>query len=253
MRAVLPVNMQFNFFEVFAFAVGLCFGSFANVVICRLSCGKSIIAPSSYCPVCDTPLKRRDMIPIISWLLLRCKCRHCKEAISKQYPLIEGASAVLFLLMARHTGATFFVLPLWGLAFVLLCVSVIDWYTMKIPDSLLIFGAIAGLSKIILYPYGQGWQDALLGIAAGAMPLLILDRLVWIFAKKPGFGYGDVKLMSVAGLFLGWYEIFAAYFVAFVAGGIYAAMLLITGKAKRGGYLAFAPFLAMGILVGLLS
>ena len=249
--------MLFSYFEIFAAAVGLCAGSFANVVIHRLPKGKSIVLPASCCSDCGIRLKGRDMIPVISWVILRRRCRYCKTEISWRYPIIETVSAVLFVLMARYTGADIVVLPLWCLAFVLLCVSVIDLETMEIPDGLLVMGAVAGLTWMGLGFWSGlgtiGWLDALLGVMVGALPLPVLNRLVWIIVKKPGFGYGDVKLMAMAGLFLGWQGVITAYLIGFVAGGLYGAVLLGTGKAERGSYLAFGPFLCLGILVGFLT
>ena len=236
--------------------VGLCIGSFANVVIHRLPKGQSMVLPASYCPECETHLKGRDMIPVISWVNLQGRCRYCQMPIHWRYPTIEIMSAVLFVLMAKYTGADMVVLPLWCLAFVLLCVTVIDLDTMEIPDGLLVLGAVAGLIWVGFSLDGADsldvLPDVLLGAAAGGLPLLILNRLVWIVVKKPGFGYGDVKLMAMAGLFLGWHGVFVAYFVAFVAGGVCGAALLLMGKAERGSYLAFGPFLCLGILVGFL-
>ena len=249
----LSAKMLFSCFEIFSAVVGLCIGSFANVVIHRLPKGKSIILPSSSCPDCKSRLKGRDMIPAISWLILRGRCRHCKAVISWRYPIIEAGSAILFVLMARYTGVDIAVLPLWCLVFVLLCVAAIDLETMKIPDSLLVIGTLAGLIWVGLFGYTLGWLDALLGVATGALPLLVLDWLVWMVVKKPGFGFGDVKLMAMAGLFLGWQGVIAAYFIAFVAGGLYGAGLLIMGKAERGSYLAFGPFLCLGITMSFLT
>ena len=254
MLAALPAaDMQFNGFGIFAALLGLCFGSFAGVVCKRTVEGESIISPPSYCPNCGDRLKWRDMIPIMGWLLLRGRCRYCKAAVSFRYPVLEAASAVLFVSMAKHTGIQLSVLSLWGLAFVLLCVAAIDWDTMEIPDGLLVVGVVCGVAWVLLNDAGHNWIDALFGAAAGALPLFLLDRLVWIFAKKPGFGFGDVKLMAVVGLFLGPMGIPAAYFIAFVAGGVYGAILLITGRAQRGSYLPFGPFLCLGVLVSFLS
>jgi len=149
-----------------------------------------------------------------------------------------------------HYGADIYVLPLWCLAFCLLCIAWIDWDTMRIPDRLIIIIVLAGFSWVLLYQIF--WQDALLGVLAGALPLLLIDRIVRLTAKKPGFGFGDVKLMAAAGLFLGWYGVFIAYGIAFIAAGVFASYLLLTKKAERGSYLAFGPFLCLGILLSLL-
>ena len=247
--------------------LGLCFGSFANVVTHRIPLGQSCISPPSHCPKCGTRLKWRAMIPIISWLVLRGRSLCCNSPISKRYPVTEACCSILFILMAKNTGLTLFVLPLWGLAFVLLCISIIDWYTMEIPDGLLIVGVLFVVAWLVLTlstasaastvppPVStvHTWQDAILGAIAGAMPLFVLDRIIWLTAKKPGFGLGDIKLMVMCGLFLGWQGIPAVYFIAFITGGIYGTILLLTGKAKKGSYLPFGPFLCGGTLISFLA
>jgi len=143
------------------------------------------------------------------------------------------------------------------LAFVLLTVSLIDWDTQEIPDILLAIAAVAGVGWIIAghfsphFPNAPDFISAGLGILAGGLPLLVVDRLVLTLFKKDGFGYGDVKLMAVGGLFLGWYFVLIAFFFAFIWGGIYASFLLATGRAKRGEYIAFGPFLSAGIIAAL--
>ena len=191
------------------------------------------------------------MIPLISWLILRGRCRFCQGAISKRYPITEMTCAILFALIAKHTGYEVYVVPLWGLAFVLLCIAVIDWETMMIPDSLIILALISGLVWLLLAPAAPLWRDAFFGVLAGVSFLLFLNLLAWIVVKKPGFGFGDVKLMAVAGLFLGWQGLPVVFFFAFVSGGIYATALLLAGKAERGSYLPFGPFLCGGVLVAL--
>jgi len=143
------------------------------------------------------------------------------------------------------------------LAFILLTIARVDWDTQEIPDVLLLVALIIGVAWVVLgnismaFPHVPSFIDAGLGIIAGAIPLLAVDRLTLVFVKKDGFGYGDVKLMAVAGLFLGWRSVFMAFFFAFVTGGIYATFLLITGRAKRGDYIAFGPFLCGGIIAAL--
>ena len=236
---------------IIAAILGLCLGSFANVVIYRLQKGESVVSPPSHCMDCNTRLLRRDMVPVFSWMILRGKCRYCNIKISPRYPITEGICAILFVLIARQ-GADFSVLPLWCLAFVLLCVAWIDWDTMTIPDSLLIIAAIAGVCWVAFFPHTLSWSDAMIGAIAGALPLFVIDRIVLLVAKKPGFGFGDVKLMAAAGLFLGWQGIVFAYFAAFIAGGVFAVYLLLVKKAERGSYLPFGPFLCFGIMFGLL-
>ena len=239
-----------------AAVIGLCFGSFANVLIYRVPRKTSIISPPSACPACDYRIAPYDLLPIISWVLLKGRCRNCHESISPRYPLTEVACALLFAGMVLYTptlSAVFLSL----FAFVLVTISLIDWDTQEIPDVLLLTAALMGVSWVIagqfspLFPKAPGFIYAGLGILAGGLPLLIVDWLVLKLFKKDGFGYGDVKLMAVAGLFLGVRFTFAAFFFAFLAGGVYAAFLLITGRARRGEYIAFGPFLCAGTITAL--
>lgn len=237
---------------IIALIAGLCVGSFANVVASRLPKGLSVLSPPSFCFSCDSRLKWRDMLPIASFVLLRGCCRHCKAAISRRYPIVEGLLGVFFVMIARHTESTFDVLLLWGLAFVLLCISLIDMDTLEILDGFLIFGTILGILWIALSAESPGPSSAALGVVLGALPLYLIDKLAWFYAKKPGFGLGDVKLMAMCGLFLGTGGIAAAYFFAFVSGGVFAVVLLASDRSKRGTYFAFGPFLSFGVLASLL-
>jgi len=245
-------------FVIFAGIMGLCFGSFANVVVYRLPRGGSIILPPSHCPACEKKLSKLDLVPVLSWLALRGSCRFCGTRISPRYPAVELSCAALFAGMVWFMGVSFSLVPLCLLAFVLLCSTLTDWDTMEILDQPLIFGAIVGSAWVIggfflphSFPNAPTWSDALLGVLAGALPLFLIDKVVMLLMNKDGFGFGDVKLMAMAGLFLGWQGIPQAFFFAFVGGGIYGAFLLLTRRAERYSYVAFAPFLCAGVLISL--
>jgi len=158
------------------------------------------------------------------------------------------ACAALFVGMLIFTGFPSAIF-LSVLAFILLTVSLIDWHTQEIPDGLLLAALVIGIAWAAIF--SVGFIGPILGILAGAIPLLIIDRLTLALIKKDGFGYGDVKLMAVAGLYLGVGGVFTAFFFAFVAGGIFATFLLATGRARRGTYIAFGPFLCGGIIAAL--
>ena len=242
---------------VFLWAVvGLCFGSFANVLVYRLPRKISIVSPGSACPACNISIAPYDLLPLVSWLFLKGRCRGCKSPISLRYPLTELACALLFtgmMLFTQTPSAIFLSL----FAFILLTIALVDQDTQEIPDGLLLAALLIGAVWVVLgnlsqaFPHAPGFIDAGLGILAGTVPLLAIDRLMLVLFKKDGFGYGDVKLMAVAGLFLGWSAVLAAFFFAFVTGGIFAAFLLITGRAGRGEYIAFGPFLAAGTIAAL--
>ena len=240
-----------------ALFVGVVFGSFANVVIYRVPLSKSVINPPSACPSCKRRLTVIDLVPVLSWLVLRARCRTCKSKISIRYPLVELACGVLFASMVVF-NTSLSVLPLFALAFMLLTITLIDFDTQEIPDGLIIFGAISGAVWVVLgyisptlFPGSLTWLDALLGMVAGAAPLFIFDRLTILILGKDGFGYGDYKLMAVVGIFLGWQVTLGAFFFAFIAGGIFAAFLMASGRAKRGEYMAFGPFLCAGALASM--
>ena len=164
-----------------------------------------------------------------------------------RYPIVEFACGMLF-------GATAFLyaFPAAGafaaLAFALLVISLVDMQVQEIPDSMLVLIVAAAAFWIIFDPGSISWQEALIGAAAGAIPLFLLDGATLVIFNKDGFGYGDMKLMGAAGLFLGWQGVLAAYFVAFVTGAMAAAYMLKTKKAERGGYMAFGPFLSLGTI-----
>ena len=236
--------------------LGLSMGSFANVLVYRIPKQISIIRPSSKCPSCEVPIAFYDLLPLVSWAVLKGRCRHCNANISLRYPFTELACALLFMGMALFTMSLSVVfLSVFG--FVLLTVSLIDWDTQELPDGLLLVAFITGVLWVAaghftnLFPKSPGFFDAGLGILAGAAPLLVIDRLVLALAKKDGFGYGDVKLMAVAGIFLGWSAVIVAFFFAFISGGVYAVYLRVTGRAEPGAYLAFGPFLCGGVIAAL--
>jgi len=160
--------------------------------------------------------------------------------------------------MASYTGANLSVIPLCVLTFVLLCISLVDIETQEIPDPLLIVGAATGLLWIavdaifVRYDFfAPHWTDALLGAVAGAAPLFLIDRIAIILLGKEGFGFGDVKLMLMAGLFLGWQLALISLLFAVIMGGAFGAAMMAAKKLKRGSYMPFGPFLAIGSLMSL--
>ena len=250
--------MMENLTKIYALILGLCFGSFANVAVYRIPRNESVLSPPSRCPKCGRRLAITDLIPVLSWLLLRGRCRYCKERIGLRYPVTEAACVLLFYSMASYTGANLSVIPLCVFAFVLLCISLVDLDTQEIPDPLLIFSAavcilwIAADAILASYDfYAPHWSNALLGAVAGAAPLFLIDRITMLVLDKEGFGFGDVKLMLMAGLFLGWKLALIALLFAIIAGGAFGAVMMAVKKIKRGSYMPFGPFLAAGSLASL--
>ena len=256
-----------RYWMVFAFFAGLLFGSFANVVIYRLQKKQSIVKPPSYCPACNKKLKPIDLIPIVSWVFLRRRCRYCKQKISARYPMVELICGLLFASMVSYTSlldynhyATLSAIPMSIFALLLLIISFIDWDTQEIYDGLVILGAVVGVTWVglghffpYIFPHAPAWYDALLGVVAGAAPLLIIDRITLLVIKKDGFGYGDVKLMAMVGLFLGWRLTLGAFPFGVLASFPLAIYFMVkrkmhTGDEEFSGYMAFGPFLCIGVI-----
>jgi len=226
--------------------LGLLIGSFLNVVAYRLPRGESLLWPASHCPGCDQPIKPYDNVPVLSWLLLRGKCRNCGERISPRYPAIELLTAVAFGAIVLLNGVDIDLV--WELPFaaMLIAVAGIDLEHRIIPNKVLLPSAVfAVATAVALRP------DELpeLGIAgAGAFAGFLLAAL----AYPAGMGMGDVKLAGVMGLFVGT-AVIPALFIAFLAGTVVGvAVIARHGASGRKKGVPFGPFLALGGVVGLL-
>ncbi len=228
--------------------MGALLGSFLNVVIWRLPRGESLVRPGSACPACGTPVKPYDNVPVLSWLLLRGRCRHCGEAISRRYPLVEAMTAALLALVVLEAGADS---DVWlGLAFVLILVPVIfiDLDHRIIPNKIMAVGAVAALAIVALTRSDALVEHLIAGAAAGGF------LLIAALAYPSGMGMGDVKLAGVMGLFLG-RAVGPAMLIALLAGSVVGAAIIARKGAKEGRKTAvpFGPFLALGGLAALFA
>jgi leader peptidase (prepilin peptidase)/N-methyltransferase len=229
-------------------ALGLLLGSFLNVVAYRLPRGESLSVPASHCPGCEAPIKPYDNVPVVSWLLLRGRCRSCGTSIAWRYPLVELSTALLMAVTVLVLGVDE---DVWlGLAFVVLLVpvTVIDIDFRIIPNKLMAVGTVAALGILLLTAPEDIPEHLIAALAAGGF--LLVAALVY----PGGMGMGDVKLAFVMGLFLG-RDVGVAMLVALVAGSVAGAVVMASKgvKAGRKTALPFGPFLALGGLVGLLA
>jgi leader peptidase (prepilin peptidase) / N-methyltransferase len=235
---------------VLLFPVGLIFGSFATAVAHRIPRGESVVTGRSRCPGCGEQIAAYDNVPVLSWLVLRGRCRNCGVAISTRYPLTELAMAVLFVLTTVVLGTDDLGELALGLVFValLVMVTLTDLERRVIPNSILIVGAAIGLGIIIGTDPSSLPERGIAAVAASGF--LLVAALLY----PRGMGMGDVKLAAVMGLFLG-REVAPAMLVALVAGALYGvAIMLREGTAAgRKRAVPFGPFLAFGGLVGLLA
>jgi leader peptidase (prepilin peptidase)/N-methyltransferase len=228
--------------------MGLVIGSFLNVVAYRLPRGESLAHPPSRCPGCGTPVKRRDNVPVLSWLLLGGKCRQCGTRISARYPLVEAGTAILAIAVVLVHGADSDVwLPLTLLA-LLVPIALIDLDERIIPNKIVVPGSVLALViGAIVDPSGIPEQ---LIAGAGAFTFLLLALL----AYPAGMGEGDVKLAGMMGLYLG-YEVGVALLFGLLSGAIVGAVIIARKGMAEGRKTAvpFGPFLAFGGVVAMLA
>lgn len=276
-EAFLPIH---GLFMIGAFILGTVVGSFCNVCISRWPAGESVVQPRSRCPKCLNGIAWYDNIPLVSWLALGARCRHCGTPISAQYPLVEGLTGVLFLLVYWRFG-----LVIATPVYMLFCAAMIvvtfqdlaDW---TIPDEISIPGIPIGIALSLL---GMVWgtatglrvtevYDSLIGAALGGGILFGLDRITVFLLKKPGMGFGDVKLLAMVGAILGWQGTLGTLVIASVLGSVAGIGLILyfrfvgnqpvpkseeqgelnPGEEEitlEGHYLPFGPWLALGAVI----
>lgn len=224
---------------------GLCAGSFLNVVIARLPEGKNLVYPGSACPRCSAPILWYDNIPLLSYLLLGGRCRHCRGSISWRYPAVEFLTAALFVLAFLEWGWSLELVPGLVLIAALIAITVIDLDHQIIPDVITLPGIVAGLLASLLIPH-LSWLNALVGAVVGGGIFVVI-----IVASGGGMGGGDMKLGAMLGAFLGWKLMLVALLLAVLAGGSVAIWLILTARKGRKDPVPFGPFLALGGLVSL--
>ena len=239
-------------FLVYAAVFGLIVGSYLNVVIYRLPRGLSTVLPRSRCAVCASPIGARDNLPVISFLLLRGRCRRCGAPISWRYPLIELATAALFVAVYFRFGPTLEALAALLFGALMLVLAAIDLEHYLLPDRLTLPGIVVGLALQPWLPRGlDGLYDALLGAALGGGALLAVRALWFLVRREEAMGLGDVKMLAMVGAFLGWKGVAVTFVVGVVAGAAVGLALLAVGRGGPRTRLPFGVFLAGGGLVAL--
>lgn len=252
MSDVLPVIV------VLIGLLGVIIGSFLNVVIHRVPEGQSLVRPGSACPACGAAVRPRDNIPLVSWLLLRGRCRDCSAPISSRYPIVEAVTGVLWALLAWWALVTPDALPLLPLVLVLtaagVALTVIDLDHHRLPNAIVLTLYPVTVGGLLLAgALGGRWPLVAAGI--GAALWLVVIGIPWLVSGGRGMGFGDVKLAPVLGVTLGWWALSASVvglFLAFGLGAVVGIILMIAGRAGRKTALPFGPFLLAGALVGLL-
>ncbi len=225
-----------------AFLLGLMVGSFLNVLIHRLPSGESVVHPRSRCPRCRSQIRWFDNIPVLSFVLLRGRCRDCGCRIPFQYPVVELLSGMIAALVVWRFGATLEALWIYTFLAILLVITLVDWRHQIIPDVLSLGGAMIGLAGsfvcLRLDPL-----DSLIGALVGAGVLVVVAVLYKALRKVDGLGGGDIKLMVMIGAFLGWKMVFPVLFIASFLGSCYGLHLMRSGGNGKTA-VAFGSFLA---------
>lgn len=219
--------------------VGFCVGSFCNVLIYRIPLGEEFVRTPSHCMTCGHKLKWYELVPVISWLSQKGKCRSCGVKLSPQYPIIEAINGVMwFLTAALYRGNPLYSILCCVLFSLLMVLAVIDWRTFTIPNGINLTIFVLGLIRLLTDL--QNWLSYVIGMFSVAVVFLLL----WFLTGGAGIGMGDVKLMAAAGLFLGWQKMILAVLIGSVAG---AVIHMIRMKRGAGRKLAFGPYLAAGL------
>lgn len=228
--------------------LGLVIGSFLNVCIYRIEKEESISFPPSHCTSCNHRLGIKDLIPVLSFVILKGKCRYCNEKISLQYPIIEVINTIFYLLIFNKYGLSFYTIKFCILVSLLIVIGVIDYRTQYVYRSTTLFGGIVGVIFIIYeyFLYKSGAIDLILG---GLIGFVIIGLIVFI---TKGMGEGDIEIATICGLFIGVKYILLSLFLAIIIGGIIGIIIVTLNLKKIKDRIAFGPFIAIGVVLSIL-
>lgn len=224
--------------------LGVCVGSFCNVLIFRLPKGEEFVRTPSHCMSCGHRLAWYELLPLVSWLAQRGKCRACGSPVSRQYPAVEALNGAAWLLTGRLLwGDPIHIILYCALFSALLVLAVIDWRTFEIPNGLNLAILLLGAAQLAMDM--ENWKSYLIGMLSVSLFFLLL----WFITGGSGMGLGDVKLMAAAGLLLGWQRILLAMLIGSAAGAAIHSVRMLRGSGRK---LAFGPYLAAGIWISAL-
>ena len=233
------------FFEIFFFALGAAVGSFLNVLIHRIPEEQSIVFPASHCPVCGHGIRFYDNMPLISYLLLRGRCRDCGESISARYPLVEGLTAILSLMLYWKFGLSWPYLFAFIFVCALVTITFIDLDHQIIPDVISLPG-IPVFFLAAVFVMNLSVLDAFLGFLIGGGVLYGVAFFYELLTKREGMGGGDIKLLAMIGAFLGWQSLLFVLLVSsFVGAAVGITIMIVRGRDMKYA-VPFGPFLSLG-------
>ncbi len=234
---------------VFLFLLGASLGSFYNVLIYRIPRGISIVSPPSHCPQCGQRIRWYDNIPIVSYLILRGRCRYCGAKISIRYPLVEAFTGFLAVLCRVRFEEPFLSFVFFVFFSMLLVASLIDWDTFILPDTFTLGGLAFGL-VVSVFRQDFSLKESLLGAFVGGGIFLLIYLYYTKLRKIEGLGFGDVKLMAFIGSVAGLWGVIYAVFLGSLLGLLYALPIILKNKSLQFA-LPYGPFLSLGVFLGI--
>lgn len=249
--------------EIIAFIFGLSVGSFLNVCIYRLPKGESIVDPPSHCPNCDNKINWFDNVPLVSYILLKGRCRNCKTTISPRYFLVELVTGLLFASLMFKFGLSFDFFIFVMFTCILIIVTFIDFEHFLIPDVLVLPGIVLGLVTStknsllanfsalffdVSYPF-SAFLNSLTGALFGFLSLLFVAVVGKLLFKKEAMGGGDLKLLAMMGAFLGCRNVFLTIFISSLVGSVVGIALILLKRKRRMEYIPYGPYLALGGII----
>lgn len=237
-------------FDLYALLVGLVTGSYLNVVIHRLPRGVSTVLPRSRCPGCGAAIQPWDNVPVLSWLILRGRCRACGEPIAWRYPFVELLTGLLFLACVEAYGPSLAALAAAVFCALLVALAGIDLEHYLLLDRLTLPGIAVGFLASFVVPWVTP-VGSVFGALLGALVLLAAYGGWWLVRRQEGLGLGDVKMLAMIGAFLGWHGVVVSLLFAVVTGSLIGLGLVVSGRGSLQSRLPFGVFLAVGAVVAL--
>jgi leader peptidase (prepilin peptidase)/N-methyltransferase len=233
--------------------LGLCVGSFLNVVAWRVPRGESVVRPPSACPGCGRQIRPAENVPVVSWLVLRARCRGCGERISAVYPAVEVATGVLFVLVFLRFGLSWELPAFLYAAAIAVALTVVDIRLHRLPDAIVLPSyVVVGVLLVVAAAAAGEWGDLVRALIGGT--ILLVAYFLMVLAYPAGMGLGDVKLAGILGALLGWVgwgALAVGAFGAFVLGGAFALVLVLMRRAGRGSGIPFGPWMMLGAAIGI--
>jgi leader peptidase (prepilin peptidase)/N-methyltransferase len=226
---------------------GAVVGSFLNVCIYRLPIGTSIVWPASACPNCHREIEWLENIPIVSWLVMRGRCRTCKHPIGVQYPIVEAITAVMFGAACWYYGPGLLLVSRLVFGCALIVLFAIDLEHHLLPNVITLPGIVVGFAFSFFTE--PGWLDSLIGIVVGGGSLLLMFYLYLLVRKKEGLGMGDPKMLAMIGAFIGWKMTLLALMFASLSGSLVGLTMMVTRRGSLESMLPFGCFLAVGAAI----